>query len=142
VDRSRDVSQTFVVRYAIVVGGERITIEESEDTLTVRDDTTYTLNLSDFIPGGVDPESIDPAFLTTSGSAWLLATADVLVDDDVVESALAPRIYGHAHDGETLKIYRKAAMDTYYCGGDLAGCRAGGTTQDYSGRASAWGVAP
>jgi hypothetical protein len=143
VENESESSQSFVVRYTLLVGSVPFTIEESPSTLSARGNTTFTLDLSDFIPGGLDPEAFDLNALMLSGPATLVASADVLVDSVAVESALAPTLYGHAHDPETLKIYRKGGMDSTYCGGDLAGCRAGLTTPWYSGRrTAAWGAPP
>jgi hypothetical protein len=138
------VTRVFTVRYILAAGGSRLVIEEeTPTTLTARDDTTFTLDLSDFIPGEIDPELLDPAIFFRSASASLTAVAEIVEDERVVEHVYAPTLYGHAHDEETLKIYRVGARDSVYYGGDLAGLAAGGTgNSPFSRRIEAWGVVP
>jgi hypothetical protein len=48
--------------------------------------------------------------------------------------AIGPTLYGHLEDeGETLVLYRDAALRSDYNDGDLAGLRAGGPTDSGPG---------
>jgi hypothetical protein len=109
-------ARAFTVRYAIAIGPHTVELEEATDTLAARDSTTFELDLSDLIPGGIDPENVNSMFFFRPSSVPLIASAEIIDGGESIEYAFAPVLYGHAHDEDTLKIYRQGAMkSTYYC---------------------------
>lgn len=144
VTNQRDIGRTFVVRYFLFVGGQVFSIEESSpSTLAAWGSTSFYLDLSDFIPTGVNPSLIGLGTLVRPVSASLVATAQVIVNGRTVEHAYAPTLWGHTENGTSVKIYREGALEGTYCGGDLALWRAGGcatSPSPYSGAIEAWGV--
>ena len=85
------------------------------------DRDSIELDLNDFIPGGVDPENVDPDLLELPTSAKLVAVALVSVGSVLVESPTAMPLYGHLDlTEEEAVIYGPEALRTVYNGGDLA----------------------
>lgn len=118
------VALTFVLR----VRGAALTLSPSALTVTANTTSSYTLDLGDFIPGGIDTKTIDPALLVIPTSASLTCKAALSVGGEHTGYTFAPTIYGHIEDvsgTSTAVLYREKAMhDTYY-DGDLARWRAG-----------------
>jgi Ca2+-binding RTX toxin-like protein len=87
--------------------------------------TTYSLDLDDFIPGGINTSTIPAAMLELPTSAAIMVEANITVGTEHHGLAFAPIIYGHLEDegGEAVVYRSKALKDTYY-GGDLRSWRA------------------
>ena len=97
-----------------------------------------TFDLNDFIPGGINPGSVNPALLVLPTSASISVRTRLSVNGDHVGNTFAPTIFGHLEkDGngvDNAVLYREGALhDTYYHG-DLASWRAGAAP--YSGTAT------
>jgi hypothetical protein len=85
------------------------------------DRDSIEVDLNDFIPGGTDLQSVDPAWLELPVSARLYAVARVktATGAGVAETPKAMPLFGHL-EGSTAVIYGPAALQEVYNGGDLA----------------------
>ena len=83
------------------------------------DRETVDVDLSDFIPSGVDPQTVAAALLDLPTSAILECGALVRVCSFSFESPLAMPLFGHLDD-DTVVLYGPEALMSNYNGGDLA----------------------
>lgn len=112
------------LRFDLYVRGIRIPFEPTEFAISANATSNYTLELDEFIPSAINPSEVDPALLVLPTSASLRVRAHLTVDGHSAGWAIGPTLYGHLDDeGETLVLYRDAALRSYYNDGDLAGMR-------------------
>lgn len=115
------------LHFDMYVRGFRIPLLPSTFTVSANSTSDYTLALDSFVPEGINPSEVDPALLVLPTSASLRVRAHLWVDGQSAGWAIGPTLYGHLDDeGETLVLYRDAALREDYNDGDLAGMRAGG----------------
>jgi hypothetical protein len=140
VDNVATVSRTFEIAATIQARGFEANQTLAPVTLAASGNTTVTLDLADFIPAGVDPETIPTEYFELPTSATIHAVASVVVSGNVVETAQAPIIYGHLEDdGETAVLYGDDARRTTYNNGDLENLSVSGPTTWVSGITRVYG---
>ena len=124
------------LEFVLSVRGEEVLLEQGPETVLAASTETVTLDLNDFIPGAIDPHSVNPALLVLPTSAAITTRAKLSVDSMHIGYSFAPTIFGHLEPGDpnTAVLYREGALhDTYYHG-DLAGWRM--SVAPYSGSAN------
>jgi Ca2+-binding RTX toxin-like protein len=127
-------SVDVALRFDLYVRGFRIPLLPSTFSVSANSTSNYTLELDSFVPEGVNPSEVDPALLVLPTSASLRVRGRLTVDGRSAGWAIGPTLYGHLEDeGETLVLYRDAALRSDYNDGDLAGLRAGGPTDSGPG---------
>lgn len=106
------------LRVLLHVRGYVVPLHPAPISITGLDTEPYTLDLSDFIPTGVDPQSIPPELMDLPSSATILVHARVTIDGEYAGTASAPPIYGH-YDGLDVQLYRAGVLYDTYRGGNL-----------------------
>jgi hypothetical protein len=140
VDNVATVSRTFEIASTIQARGFVSSQTLAPVTLAASGNTTVAVDLADFIPAGVDPETIPTEYFELPTSATIHAVASVVVGGNVVETAQAPIIYGHLEDdGETAVLYGDEARQTTYNNGDLENLTVSGPTTWVSGITRVYG---
>lgn len=131
LDNASDVDVDVEIEYQLTVRGEKLLLSEDPVTVNSNSSEFVPLDLTDFIPGGVNPSTVSGAILTLPTSASISARATLSVDSQPAGLSFSPRIYGHLENVTALTptavLYREGALyDTYYAG-DLALYRANAT---------------
>ncbi|MBZ5708413.1 calcium-binding protein [Nannocystis pusilla] len=129
------------LEFVLRVRGEELRIEQGPETLAAATSTSVSFDLNDFIPGGVNPSSVNPALLVLPTSASISVRARLSANSAHVGNSFAPTIFGHLDKdgtgGDIAVLYREGALhDTYYHG-DLASWRA--NAAPYTGTATLLG---
>ncbi|MFO0636955.1 MAG: hypothetical protein U0168_29340 [Nannocystaceae bacterium] len=106
--------------------GQDVSLSSSALTVPAHGSTVYTLDLTDFIPFGIDPSLVPPALLVLPTSASITLTASLVVGGTPFGKAVGPTIYGHIENGDTAVLYREDALHDVYYDGDLAAWRVSG----------------
>lgn len=118
-----DVQITVTPTFSLHVRGYVVSDTASPIVLNAGTATTYILDLEDFIPIGIDPETVDPDLLVLPTSATLSVRADVEVASEHDATAVAPVLYGHLEEEDGV-LYREQALHETYYGGNLVAWRA------------------
>jgi len=114
-----DVELEFLLR----VRGEEFLLEQAPVTVAASDVETVTLDLHDFIPGGVNTSSVDPALLVLPIAASISTKARLSVDTEHAGYSFPPTIFGHLQTTgatTTAVLYREGALHATYHNGNLA----------------------
>jgi hypothetical protein len=120
VENRSDASVAVDLTARLSVLGYRSVQTFTQFTVAAESSTTKTIDLNDFIPPGVDPEEIPDALLDLPTSASLAAVAVAVSGGQSVDTAAAPRVFGHPISStEEVVVYREQAMRDSYNNGDL-----------------------
>ncbi|MGH1349157.1 MAG: FG-GAP-like repeat-containing protein [Nannocystales bacterium] len=133
---TRDATVKVYVTATVRVSGVDTEVTYPAKTVGAGATGTIRLQTSDFIPAGVDLATLNPAFLNLPVSARLSVYSRVEEAGEVVETPVAPIVYGHVENTDTLVFYRQGARDQVFFGGDLVAYRAsanGGSNPHYLG---------
>jgi hypothetical protein len=114
------VARDYEIRAELRVLGHTVAQVFEPTTLSAESNTSVNLDLADFVPDGVDTQSVPASLLELPVSSVITVVARVVVDDVVVEFAIAPVLWGHIENGDTAVLYREDALRTVYNHGDLA----------------------
>ncbi len=118
------------LEFVLRVRGEEIRIEDGPVTVAANSSATYTLDLNDFIPLGLNTSLVNPALLLLPSSASISASALLSVGGNDVGHSFPPTIFGHLETSTsgpsvtTAVLYREGALHDTYHHGDLARWRA------------------
>lgn len=133
-------SVAVTVEFILRVRGAELHLEQGPQTVTAATTSSMNLDLNDFIPGGIDPNNVNPALLVLPISASLSTRAQLTIGEAHVGYNFAPTIFGHLETEEENTIavlYREGAYHDTYHHGDLSRWRADATP--YSGTAKIMG---
>lgn len=114
--------------------GRRVALSPSPVTVAAATTSTYSVDLNDFIPSGVNPSQLDPGLFVLPSSASITLRAALTVDSVPAGYTTAPTIFGHLENGNTAVLYRQAALHGTYYDGDLARWRTSGPADSGPGR--------
>ena len=114
-----DVAIDVDLTYHLLVRGQQIEQTDSV-SLSANSDTTVSLDLEDFIPGGINPYAYDP---TIPVSATITTWGDLEASGQPFGRTFAPTVYGHLEQapagGSEAVLYREEALHDTYNDGDL-----------------------
>jgi len=115
--------------FVLSVRGEEVLLEQGPQTVGAASTETVTLDLNDFIPGGINPVAVNPALLMLPTSASITTRAKLSVDSVHIGTSFAPTIFGHLDPGDpnTAVLYREGALHDNFYHGDLASWRVSAT---------------
>lgn len=122
------------VEFTLSVRGEKVLIEVDTESISAASSEAVLLDLNDFIPAGVDPQSIASSLLTLPVSASITTRIQLSDSSGELGYSFAPTIFGHIEIGQnttTAVLYREGALHETYYHGDLARWRA--SAPPYSG---------
>lgn len=129
-----------VLQFVLRVRGEELRLEQGPELIAAGTTEDVVLDLHNFIPANIDPESVDPALLVLPVSASISTRAQLSVGNVHVGYNFAPTIFGHLENGggvTTAVLYREGALHDTYHHGNLARWRA--NAAPYAGSARLMG---
>ena len=125
------------VEFRLNVRGEELLLEEASQTIMAESTGSVILDLNDFIPGGINPATVDPSLLVLPVSASISTRVSLRLGSDHIGDSFAPTIFGHLEiDGSeaTAILYREGALHNTYHHGDLGRWRANAAAYTGSAR--------
>lgn len=134
LSNTSDASVTAGLDFTLHVRGHSLSLTPSSLTVPATSSTSYTLDLNDFIPGGISPSMVDPALLVIPVSAVISVRAGLSASGVPLGNSVGPTLYGHIEDGDTAVLYREAALHDVYQDGDLASWRGSGAVDTGPGK--------